>query len=245
MTAFRQPGTGDGIPGDGTGTAETAVYNAWDRLVQVDQQRPIAQYRYDGAGRMTEELTGFGGGRRLPRSRTILRTGSRSSRPATAPPGAPAKGLSPHYQYVWSARGNNSLILRDDFTQTPGTTAARLYYLNDANFNVTSLVGKVCAPGRLSDTTPTIPYGNVTVYHPTWATVRASGSTSLEPVLFAGFALDPLNGLYQMVRRYYDPALAGSSTAIRPLCRQWHQPLAYCGDIPWSHGPDRLVRDRG
>ena len=53
-------------------------------------------------------------------------------------PDAFAASLPVHYQYIWSARGNNSLILRDNFTQTPGTTAARLYYLNNANFNVTA-----------------------------------------------------------------------------------------------------------
>ena len=43
---------------------------------------------------------------------------------------------SPQYQYVWSPLGSNSLILRDDISGSTG----RLYYLEDANGNVTSLV---------------------------------------------------------------------------------------------------------
>ena len=45
MTAFCEPGTGTaGNPS--TGTAETAVYDAWDRLVQVPGSTIVAQYRY-------------------------------------------------------------------------------------------------------------------------------------------------------------------------------------------------------
>ena len=91
------------------------------------------------------------------------------------------------------------------------------------------------------------PYGNVTVYDPTWATVRASGSSYSNTVLFAGFALDPLSGLYQMGARYYDPALgrfisrdptgyAGSGINL----------YAYCGDNPLVYtDPTGLCRDRG
>ena len=45
----------------------------------------------------------------------------------------------------WPSQWHTSAVPpgRDDFTAATGTTAARLYYLNDANFNVTALVGKV------------------------------------------------------------------------------------------------------
>ena len=113
-------------------------------------------------------------------------------------PDAFAASLPVHYQYIWSARGNNSLILRDNFTQTPGTTAARLYYLNNANFNVTALVGNVSGVWQPVERYAYNPYGNVTVYDPTWATVRTSGSLYHNTILFASYALDPLTGLYQI-----------------------------------------------
>ena len=187
MTAFCEPGTGTaGNPS--TGTAETAVYDAWDRLVQVNQGSTIvAQYRYDGAGRQVEVLTNFTGA--TPGSVTHnYYSGQQVIETRDGTPDAFAASLPVHYQYIWSARGNNSLILRDDFTQTPGTTAARLYYLNDANFNVTALVGNVGGVWQAVERYAYNPYGNVTVYDPTWATVRTSGSLYYNTILFAGCA---------------------------------------------------------
>ena len=177
MTAFCQPGTGmAGIPS--TGTAETAVYDAWDRLVQVNQGSAIvAQYRYDGAGRQVEVLTNFTGA--TPGSVTHnYYSGQQVIETRDGTPDAFAASLPVHYQYIWSARGNNSLILRDNFTQTPGTTAARLYYLNNANFNVTALVGKVGAAWQVVERYAYDPYGNVTVYNANW---NAPGGVTARP----------------------------------------------------------------
>ena len=151
-------------------------------------------------------------------------------------PDAFAASLPVHYQYIWSARGNNSLILRDDFTQTPGTTAARLYYLNDANFNVTALVGNVSGVWQPVERYAYDPYGNVTVYDPTWATVRTSGSLYHNTILFAGCALDPLTGLYQMGARYYDSAIGRFISRDPP--GYLGSPInlyAYCGDNPLNY----------
>ena len=132
--------------------------------------------RYDGAGRQVEVLTNFTGA--TPGSVTHnYYSGQQVIETRDGTPDAFAASLPVHYQYIWSARGNNSLILRDDFTQTPGTTAARLYYLNDANFNVTALVGNVSGVWQPVERYAYDPYGNVTVYDPTWATVRTSGSS--------------------------------------------------------------------
>ena len=84
---------------------------------------------------------------------------------------------------------------------------ARLYYLNNANFNVTALVGKVGTAWADVEHYAYDPYGNVTVYDPTWATVRTSGSSYSNTILFAGSALDPLTGLYQIGTHYYNSAI--------------------------------------
>ena len=51
------------------------------------------------------------------------------------------ESLQPQYQYVWSQRYIDAPMLRDKNTDTDGLCDdERLYYLGDANFNVTTLV---------------------------------------------------------------------------------------------------------
>ena len=51
------------------------------------------------------------------------------------------ESLQPQYQYVWSQRYIDAPVLRDKNTDTDGLCDdERLYYLGDANFNVTTLV---------------------------------------------------------------------------------------------------------
>ena len=141
-------------------------------------------------------------------------------------PDAFAASLPVHYQYIWSARGNNSLILRDNFTQTPGTTAARLYYLNNANFNVTALVGNVSGVWQPVERYTYNPYGNVTVYNPTWATVRTSGSLYHEH--------DPVRRLRP---RPVDRALPDG----RPLLQLRHRPLHQSRPAGIPRQPDQSL----
>ena len=67
---------------------------------------------------------------------------------------------SPEYQYVWSARYIDATVLRDKNTDTDSLCDdQRLYYLTDANMNVTCLVdtGGNAVERYLYD-----PYGNMT-----------------------------------------------------------------------------------
>ena len=92
---------------------------------------------------------------------------------------------------LWAEyQGATGAYSNADVYNSAGNTAYYewLYYLNDANFNVTSLVGKVGAAWAVIEHYAYDPYGNVTVYDPTWATVRASGSSYSNTVLFAGCA---------------------------------------------------------
>ena len=50
---------------------------------------------------------------------------------------------------------------------------------------MTALVGNVGGTWKVIQHYAYDPYGNVTVYDPTWATVRASGSSYSNTVLFA------------------------------------------------------------
>ena len=51
------------------------------------------------------------------------------------------ESLQPTYQYVWSRRYIDAPVLRDKNTDADGLCDdERIYYLGDANFNVTTLV---------------------------------------------------------------------------------------------------------
>ena len=51
------------------------------------------------------------------------------------------ESLQPQYQYVWSLRDLDAPVLRDENTDTDGLCDdGRIYYLSDANFNISTLV---------------------------------------------------------------------------------------------------------
>ncbi len=62
------------------------------------------------------------------------------TRPSTTENTGP-ESLQPQYQYVWSPRYIDAPVLRDENTDADGLCDdGRIYYLGDANFNVTTLV---------------------------------------------------------------------------------------------------------
>jgi RHS repeat-associated protein len=197
--------------------------------VQDSSGNIIAQYQYDGTGRLVEELSDFSGS--TPGTVTYsfydgqnaieTRTGTVSS--GVVPT---ASSLSPQYQYVFSPMGGKTPILRDDFTT--GTAYPRLYYTSDANTNVTALVN---ASGQVVERYVYSAYGVVTFCDASWAPLTAGGTnTTTTPgvssavgntTLYASMVLDPRTGLFYDEHRWYDawtstfvsqdPALADSN----------------------------------
>jgi RHS repeat-associated protein len=169
----------------------------------------IARYEYDALNRRTKEFINadtdddfdsfrhfyYTEGWQLLETR--LATGEDEDHPET---------LQPEYQYVWSLRYMDAPVLRDenkdaDDDCTESGTDERLYYANDANMNVTALVG--------TDGTPLEryvydPYGKVTIYDGTWTNTRNSSSYD-NSILFCGYYLDWETGLYHVRNRYYHP----------------------------------------
>ena len=86
--------------------------------------------------------------------------------------GNPPEDADPYYQYVWSARYIDSPVLRDRNADADGETGdlgktgsgleERLYYLTDANFNVTTLVD---TDGDAVEHYQYDPYGKVRVFN--------------------------------------------------------------------------------
>jgi RHS repeat-associated protein len=203
-------------PADMTGTY-TCVYDAWNRLVKVsDGQTTVAEYRYDGLGRRIRKYVPDGENwtvteyyysagwqvLEVRRDGGIARSGSPLSEPALA--------TTLCEQYVWSPRYIDSPILRDrdnaaggDLGKSASGLDERLYYLTDAQMNITALVA---TGGDAVERYTYDPYGKVTIYDGTWTNTRSSSSYANE-VLYSGYRLDTETGLYQVRNRVYHPLL--------------------------------------
>ena len=116
-----------------------------------------------------------------------------------------AESLEPKSQNIWSPRYVDSLILRDECdAQGDIITANRLYYLNDANYNVTALVG---ATGDVVERYLYTPYGTVTVLNPDFS-VDADGKSDYDnTTLYTGREFDPETELMYYRARYYHSEL--------------------------------------
>ena len=150
---------------------------------------------------------------------------------------------------LWAQNQGALAPIRTPTLRSAGNTAYYewLYYLNDANFNVTALVGKV---GGAWTVIEHYAYDPVRERHGLRSDLGdrpRQRQQLLEHGPVRRLRLDPLSGLYQMGDRYYNPALgrfisrdptgyAGSGINL----------YAYCGDNPLVYtDPTGLCRDRG
>ena len=184
-----------------------AKYDGWNRLIEVtDGTDPLAEFAYDGTGRRIVQWTDFVDDE--PQAAThyfhddqqVIET--RQGSPATAP-----ESLDEQYQNIWSPRYIDSLILRDEYSSGVLQTASRLYYLSDANYNVTALVGKVTNVWQVVERYVYTPYGKATVLDPNFATDGDGVSDYTNTTLYTGRALDAATGLYYYRARYYSADL--------------------------------------
>jgi len=135
---------------------------------------------------------------------------------------------------VWSPRYIDALILRDrDADADPqtgelGKSASgleeRVFYLADANYNVTALLD---TNGNVLERYAYDPYGKVTYLDADFAELAQQQSAYSNTTLYTGRELDPATGLYYYRARYYHPHLG------RFLTRD---PLSY------SAGDENLYR---
>ena len=108
--------------------------------------------------------------------------------------------LQPQYQYVWSQRYIDAPVLRDKNTDADGLCDdERIYYLGDANFNVTTLVN---TGGDALERYVYSPYGVLTIYDATWANIRSTSSYA-NAYTYTGRQLDTETGLYYYRARFY------------------------------------------
>ena len=113
------------------------------------------------------------------------------------------------YQTIWSPRYIDAPILRDTLN-TAGTgivAAERVFYLADANYNVTGLVkyDSGTSDWQVAERYTYTPYGVVTYRNADWTT--AGSSANANTTLYTGRTLDLLTSLYYYRARYYDAGL--------------------------------------
>ena len=191
---------------DSPGTRQHYVYDAWNRLVGVydddgtgdpDLASPLATFEYDGrnyrirttAGGVVEAFF-YNENQQLLEERQ----------------GADEDPLN---QYVWDLRYVDAPIVRFHDANTNGSYGDAgdniLYYLNDANMNVTGLVD--ASTGAVVERYHYDPYGRVEFLSDVFASLGTQATQYGNDFLYTGRKLDPETGLMYYRARYYDPSL--------------------------------------
>jgi RHS repeat-associated protein len=185
---------------------DTLTYNAWNQLVKVTNSagQVIAQYTYDAQGwRISETYPVAAPG--IPAGTTKnLYYSSQWQVVEERWNGTAACNVQ--YQYVWSAAYVNGMVLRDTYLAGAVQPDLRVYTANDANYNVTALVGYNPATRTWGVVERFVysPYGTVTVLSPAW-TVQADAFNW--QYLYQGGRQDTATGLYLFQHRNYSPSL--------------------------------------
>ena len=191
---------------DGSGEHFHIEYDAWNRMVAVLEENGttlVASYEYDAAGRRIEKVVDDVNTHFFHNGNQVIETREDTG---TADP----QDMQPKYQNVWSLRYIDSLILRDENTDTNDQCDdGRLFYLSDANYNVTALVGEVevepdVFEWQVVERYLYTPYGEAKVLNPDFT---AGSSAYANTTLYTGRELDVETGLYYYRARYYNAQL--------------------------------------
>lgn len=199
--------TAPGYDADGNMTKDQNglyyVYDAWNRLVDVYNSSSetsahlVESMTYDGMGRLVTD-TAYSG----DSSTTTNRYYSSEDQVLEEQAGSAYTN-----RYVWSPVYVNAMVLRDSATSSSGLTStggdyARLYELQDADYNVVALVN---TSGSIVENYDYTPFGAQTIYNSAYSAI---GSTAYGWVYgFQGMRFDSITGLNEADMRWYSPAL--------------------------------------
>jgi RHS repeat-associated protein len=193
------------------GNSISAKYDAWNRLVEVsDGGVLVAKFRYDGEGHRILKMFDSqspGAPDGLDTYEHLFLKGQQviETRKGSGSTAAQAEALQPKYQHIWSPRYIDSLILRDANTDGDGLCDdSRVYYLADANFNVTALID---TSGNVLERYLYSPYGEVTVLDSDFSADADGISDYANVALYTGRTLDVATGLMYYRARYYHSEL--------------------------------------
>jgi RHS repeat-associated protein len=185
-------------PDLGTDKAMTATWDAWNRLVRLvdpDTSDTLAEYSYDGRNFRIIGKS-FAGGT-LDETRHFFFTDSWQCLEERID-----SSTDPERQHVWGIRYIDDLVLRDRDTTGNGTLDERLYFLPDANWNVTAVVDD---SGAVQERIEYTAYGWPQFLSPTFGT--RSGSSFDVRYTYTSRDWEGAMGLYYFRNRWYAPTL--------------------------------------
>src|SRR6185437_9092373 len=137
-------------------SAFTATYDAWNRMTSLSSGgSTVATYQYDGRNRRSVKVTAA-----TSETRHFYYTSAWQDIEERT-----GASTSMDQQYVWGLRYVDELVCRDD------ATPERLYALQDANFNLTSISD---TSGAVQERYLFDPYGYRTVMDASWGVIGAS-----------------------------------------------------------------------
>ena len=197
-----------GLTTQPAGSVSTLVYDAWNRLVAVKNSsgQVIAQYTYNAMGyRITETYPQGGTG--IPAGEiNYIYYDSQWQAIETRTNGTASSNVTS--QTVWSAAYINAAILQDTYSGGAIQPNSRIYFLQDANWDTTAIVGYNSTTGTWGVTQRYVysPYGTITVLNADWSTPPAGTNPAVNN-LYQGMTIDPVTGLYYARNRNYSPSL--------------------------------------
>jgi len=179
--------------------AYTGTYDAWNRLVRIeDGSNKVAEYEYDGAKRRALKKTYVSG--ILDETRHFYYTEPSKWQVVEE---RVESSSDAERQFVWGLRYVDDLVLRDRDTDDDAALDKRLYGMQDANWNVTSICNTV---GSDQERYSYDAYGTSIALTPSFA-YRGASSFAWE-VRYAGYRFDSDSGLFYVRNRIYHPALS-------------------------------------
>jgi RHS repeat-associated protein len=192
------------------GTKRHYVYDAWNRLVSIDDddlENPttLTAYEYDGLGRRIRQLIGPGGVDHILHSYYNAEWQELEVRKEVSGTEDP----DPLEQLVWHPYYIDALAVRWYDADTNPASVTEQYAIHDANYNVTALVGTT---GTVLERYEYDPYGKLTVLTSTFTADGDNKSDSLNGYTYTGRKLDvtaatATTGHYYYRHRVYDPGL--------------------------------------
>jgi RHS repeat-associated protein len=176
----------------------TATYDAWNQVVKIEEgQNTLAQYEYDGAKRrIVKEAYVFG---QLDETRHFYSTEPRRWQVLEERLGT---SNNADRQFVWGVRYVDDLILRDRDSNADSTLDERLYGIQDANWNVTSIAD---AGASVQERYGYEAYGTASIS--TNAFDPRDSSAYQWEITLAGYRWDPLVVVHHVRNRAYASSL--------------------------------------
>lgn len=190
------------------------IYDAWNRLMEV-KAGDVTVHRcgYDGVNRCVIHKSFVLG--TLDETRHLYYTQPLLWQVVEERLGTSPDSASPDRQFIWGMRYIDACVLRDRDANGDGILDERLYALQDANWNVSSVAGPY---GAIQERYNYRSYGQPEFLNDSFAE-RTSSACGWE-ILFAGYSWNDELRIYNVRRRVLHPSLGAWTT---------RDPIGYAG----------------